>query len=147
MLDSLVRASRRVLRILKSIASPTVNLRFGQSEETALLTAGQNRGRHWVITSGLVLIELVAGWTQRHSSEWTGCGPIPLVYRRGAGRANEGLTRSPKRRDRRPTHTGSSLPPMGEVHDYDAGMFDSKVACPRLLAHPEHCAPTVTERR
>ncbi|CAK9834624.1 hypothetical protein ANTRET_LOCUS11132 [Anthophora retusa] len=35
MLDSLVRVSRRVLRVPKAIASPTGNSNFGQSKDTA----------------------------------------------------------------------------------------------------------------
>ena len=33
--------------------------------------------------------------------------------------------------DCRSTHNGSRRPTRGEVHDYDAGMIDSKVACLR----------------
>ena len=104
MLKSLVRVSRRVLRVTKAIDSPTGNLRFGQSEDTALLTAGQARRRHWVRTSGYELKELAAGWTHTQSWEWIGCCPIPSVYRHADDRATEGLPGAPKRRrnDRRP---------------------------------------------
>lgn len=72
-----------------------------------------------------------------HIREWIGCGPIPCEYRRAAGRATEGLPRAPRRdatgahSGRRPTHNGSRRSTRGEVHDYDAGTFEPRTACPR----------------
>ncbi|KAF7379091.1 hypothetical protein HZH66_015325 [Vespula vulgaris] len=62
-----------------------------------LPTVGQARGRHRVRTSE-TLTALAAGPTQFYN-----CGKIPYKFdRRAAGRATEGLTRAPKRRDSLP---------------------------------------------
>lgn len=115
MLDSLVRVSRRVLKVPKAIASQTGVYR-SLSESTA---ANSRRGPVPALgpTFGLAAA-LAAGRTR------TGRGPAPLAYRRASRSGTAGpngtteAARSGSLAALRPTPNGSRRPTGGEVHAF-----------------------------
>ncbi len=139
MLDSLVRVSRRVLRVPKAVASPTgigARERPVRRPVKGLPSAnsgpgpGTALGPYHRATVALACDGLDAN-DRKH------CGLIPCEYRRAAGRASEGLprvvlptTRQSPHPGRRPTPSGSRRSTRGEVHADDAGHART-VACPR----------------
>lgn len=147
MLDSLVRVSRRVLRVPKAVASPTgIGPRRGHEPATrtfaglSKVSRTTNSGPGPVTAPGpLTSVYRGARLRRPRRTRSRGarardarartraiktCGLIPCVYRRAAGRATGGLTRAvlPATRQsphpgRRPTPSGSRRSTRGEVHD------------------------------
>lgn len=139
MLDSLVRVSRRVLRVPKAIASPTGNSRFGQSKISALLTAANTRARD--VSPRLRSKGEACGGPDAHTHIREN-GLVAARYRactvvQSAGRPRVCRVRrsdaTGAHSGRRPTHNGSRRSTRGEVHDYDTGAFDTEGGVPSLM--------------
>lgn len=143
MLDSLVRVSRRVLRVPKAVASLTGNSKLGQSEDTACKQLTRlGVGARSVPSEG-ILIELAAGLTHIHSKmDWLRPDTVRVPSRSRPG--DRGSVACAQRRratgnhsGRRPTRNGSRRSTKGEVHDYVAGTFRPKAVYPRALGNRE----------
>lgn len=131
MLDSLVRVSRRVLRVPKAVASPTgIGLSPPKERERDVRRPvegepyfNQQRARTGDGAKS-VTSEYRGARLRRPRRTVNKCGLIPCAYRRAAGRATGGLSRAvlPATRQsphpgRRPTPSGSRRSTWGEVHD------------------------------
>lgn len=164
MLDSLVRVSRRVLRVPKAVASPTgIGPRRGHLAATrtfaglSKVSRTTNSGPGPVTAPG-PLTSVYRGARLRRPRRTRAiktCGLIPCVYRRAAGRATGGLTRAalPATRQsphpgRRPTPSGSRRSTRGEVHD-DARRTSThgSVAARGPRGPAGHRPPTRSQRR
>lgn len=139
MLDSLVRVSRRVLRVPKAVASPTgIGPRRGHEAHNANVrrpVEGVNRTTNsgpGPVTAPGPLTSVYHGArlrrprrtrsrgararvmrTRAHESCKKTCGLIPCVYRRAAGRATGGLTRAVLPATRQSPHPGRRPTPSG----------------------------------
>lgn len=143
MLDSLVRVSRRVLRVPKAVASPTGIVGSG-ARGTSRPRLRPVKGSPFCqqrTRTGDGARSVPPGAVARAcdglDAKSTLRGLIPCEYRRAAGRATEGLpravlpaTRQTPHSGRRPTPSESRRPTRGEVHDDDVGRART-VACPR----------------
>ncbi|KAG7197094.1 hypothetical protein KM043_012390 [Ampulex compressa] len=105
MLDSLVRVSRRVLRVPKAVTSPTGIMQIGLSEDTAR----QQLTRLGDGASSRCFAALYFASTAGQPAGQPGVCRV---------RANDATGAPP---GRRPTPNGSRRPTRGEVHDDDDG--------------------------
>lgn len=144
MLDSLVRVSRRVLRVPKAVASQTGIPRArgvwprarAQRPVEGSTVFCQQRTRTGDGTKSVTTV--YRGARLRRARRAGGAALYRCFYRRAAGRATGSLpravlpaTRQSPHPGRRPTPSGSRRPTRGEVHDGEIAGHRRTVACPR----------------
>lgn len=126
MLDSLVRVSRRVLKVPKAIASP-IDPKVCPRTSRPTVTRGQNR--HWV-RSPTQLARLPR--VERSES-----GLKSFVYRRASQPGHAGplahVARTGSTASRRPTPNGSRRPTRRKVHAFATGSNERKARETRTL--------------
>ncbi|CAB0043334.1 unnamed protein product [Trichogramma brassicae] len=135
--DSLVRVSRRVLKVPKAVASPTGN-QGASPRDIADLTASQAPGNGTQVRKSESEASLSTSRDALRTRPNTLLTKISTVGQSGretpAVRGERELVRAaPRSTDRAvwPTPNGSRRPTRGEVHDGDAGRADAATACQR----------------